>query len=894
MNRILLILERLSALVRRGEMDSDMDDEVRFHLAMETEKNLRSGLSPREARRRALVAFGGVERFKEQTREARGVKPLEDLAADFRFTLRTLGKSPGFTAVALLSLALGIGANTAIFGMVNALLIRDLPFEAPEELVNLYRDRAQGSFDPMSYPDYLAVEEGTREIFRELGGYQYALVHREVGTGQVTLVAEMVTGNYLPLLGVHAALGRTLLPEDHLDPGGHPVVFLSHRYWREAFGADPGVLGSSLRLSGRDYTVVGVAPAEFLGSNRGIAADLFAPIMMVGELMPLEGNPLESRGSNAFFPVGRLRAGTSIGQLEGALGNVSSGFRSAFPEIWQTQEHLVAVPTRGVVFNPAADRLVRSANVFGMVLVGLVLLIACANLASFLLARGVDRRKEMAVRLGLGATRGRLFRQLITETVVLGVLGGGLGFLLGSWLLDLSMGLSLPVPMPLGLDLSPDWRVAGFTLALALGAGGVVGLFPALQVTRPDLASTLKEADRPGAGRGALVVSRILVAGQMAVSVTLLVAAGLLFRSFDATRLVDPGFGREPTALVSFMIPSADYSEEEGRALISAFREEVLSFPVVTRVGVISNIHLNTVNRMMLEVNVEGVSAPEGRSAHQVDFTSVDGGFFAAAGISLLEGRTFDDSDRPESPPVAIVNEAMAEHFWPNQSAVGRTIRVEIPGWADPTVVGVVSTAKIRSLAEPPTPFIYLPYGQEYNAWVSVLAVTPGDPRALAADLYALLRRRYPDAIVTNTTTLEEHVGIMLILRRLSAVASVFFALVALGLAVMGLYGVVSYAVARGSREMAIRLSLGAEPASVVALQLRRGMVLVGVGGALGLLGAWMVARGMSGLLFGVSPRDPVTFVGVAVLLTGVALMAAYIPARRASRVNPVVSLKAE
>jgi len=888
------LAEGWTALFSPRRADVEMDEEIRFHLEMETEKNVRSGMEPREARRRAMIAFGGVERFKARTREARGVQPFHDLLSDVRFAVRTLGKTRGFTAVAILSLALGIGANTAVFSLVNAMLLRDLPFRDPDGLVSLYRDRAQGSFDPLSYPDFRAVEEGTRGIFQEVGGYQYALVHRETDAGQGTLVAEMVTGNYLPLLGIRAALGRTLLPEDHAAPGGHPVVMLGHRFWQEAFGGDRGVLGRSIRLSGRDFTVVGVGPEHFLGSTRGIVPDLFVPIMMVGELMPLEADPLASRGSNAFFPVGRLRAGSSLPQLEGVLENVASDLRQSVPEIWQSGERLVAVPTAEVVFSPAADRLVLSANVLGMVLVGLVLLIACSNLTSFFLARGVDRQKEMALRLGLGATRERLLRQLVTETLVLGIMGGVLGFLSASWFLDLSTGIRMPASMPLGLDLSPDWRVAVFGLALTVGAGVLVGLISAVQVLRPQLAETLKNTGHPGGRQGSLTLGRALVTGQMAVSVTLLVAAGLLFRSFDATRLVDPGFGREPTALVSFMIPTSKYSGEEGREVISALREEVLSRPDVTRVGVISNVHLNTVNRMILDVNVEGVPPPEGREANQVDFTSVDGGFFEAAGISLLEGRTFDETDRGDGPPVAIVNEALAHRFWPGESPLGRTIRIEAPGWPDPTVVGVVSTTKIRSLGEPPTPFLYLPYSQEYNAWVSLMAVTRGDPAALSTEIQTLLRRRYPDVILTNGTTLTEHVGTLLLFRRLSAAGSGLFAAVALALAVMGLYGVVSYAVARGAREVAIRLSLGADPRAVVAFQLRRGLRLVAVGGVVGLLGAWVAARGMSGLLFGVSPSDPLTFGLVTVLLLGVALLAAWIPARRAARVDPVVALKSE
>jgi predicted permease len=892
MSRLVSLLDRIRALVGRGEVDAEMDEELRFHLAMETEKNIRKGMDPGEARRHALIAFGGVERFKEKTREERAFRPLEDFLSDLRLAVRALRKSPGFSLVAILSLALGIGANTAIFGIVNALLIRGLPFEAPEELVNLYRDRAQGSFDPMSYPDFLYIQEGTWEVFAELGGYQYANVQRETGASFQTILAEMVTGNYMPLLGVRAALGRTIRPEDHSAPGAHPVVMLGHRYWERAFDRDPGVLGRTIRLSGSSYTIVGVAPESFKGSTRGIGADLFLPIMMVGQLVPLERDPLESRGSNAFFPVGRMGPGASPAPLEAALQRISSDLHDDFPEIWQAGEEIVAVSTREVVFHPAADQLVLSANVLGMILVGLVLLIACTNLTSFLLARALDRRQEVAVRLALGASRGRLVRQFLTETMVLGVLGGITGFLLALWVLQAVVGLTLPSPVPLGLDLSFDWKVPVFTMAVALGAGALVGLIPALQATRPDLAPTLKGSEQAGEGHRALILSRTLVGGQMAVSVILLVAAGLFIRSFGVTRLMDPGWGQEPTALLSFMIPSADYSDEEGRMLIASLRNRVAALPGVLRVGVISNIHLNTVNRMMLEVNADGVPPPEGRSAHQVEFTSVDQGFFDAAGIPLLDGRTFTGDDRADGIPVVVVNEALARHFWPGESALGRTVRVEAPGWPDVTVVGVVGTAKIRTLGEAPTPFIYYPYSQEYNAWVSVLAVSRGDPEVTSREMYRLLRERHPDLIVTASTTVEDHIGIMLILRRLSALLSAAFAVVALGLAVMGLYGVVNHAVARRAKEMGIRISLGAAPGSVVALQLGRGMRLVVMGGLLGMAGAAALARTLETFLLGVSALDPVTFLVAPGLMGVVGLAAAYLPARSASRVNPVEVLK--
>lgn len=892
MNWVRSIRERILALFGKGRMDAEMDEELSFHLEMETTKNLRAGMRPSEAHRQAMIAFGGVERFKERTREERGVKPLEDLFADLRFAFRTIRKTPGFAAVAILSLALGIGANTAIFSVVNAILVREFPFRAQEELVNVYRDRARASFDPLNYPDYLELQEGTREVFSELGGYQYALSQRETGEGVETMAGELVTGNYFPLLGIRAALGRAILPEDHLAPGAHPVVVLGYRFWQKAYGSDPSVVGRSIQLSGRTFTIIGVAPEDFPGSLRGFAPDFFGPIMMIGELMPLGGNPLESRGWNSFMPVGRLRTGATLAQAKGALSQVSRHLRDAFPEVWQEGDSLQAIPTTDVVFNPSADQAVVSANYVAMGVVGLVLLIACANLASFLLARAVDRRKEVALRLALGARRERLIRQLLTETLVLAVLGGVVGLILARWILDLGMRVPLPVPFTLHLDLSLDRTVLGFTLLVSLATGVIVGLIPALQATRPDLAPTLKDEGTGSDSPRVLTLSRILVAGQMAVSVVLLVAAGLFIRSFDASRLMDPGFGRDPTALLSFMIPSQDYSQEEGLALIASFREEVEALPSVNRVGVISNIHLNTVNNMFLDVNVEGLSPPEGRSAHIVDFTSVDEGFFAAAGISVLEGRTFNGDDRGDGLPVAVINQAMAQRFWPGDRALGRTIQVEVPGWPDVTVVGVVGTAKIHSLGEAPTPFIYLPYAQEYNAWVSFLAVSRGDPEAAARELYRLAREGHPDVIVTASTTLEEHIGIMLILRRVSALLSGVFAVIALGLAALGLYGVVSYAVARRGREMGIRISLGADPASVVVLQLRRGMRLVVVGGVVGLIAAALAARGMAGFLFGVSSTDPLTFGVVALVLGSVALVAAYIPARRASRVSPMEVLR--
>jgi predicted permease len=380
----------------------------------------------------------------------------------------------------------------------------------------------------------------------------------------------------------------------------------------------------------------------------------------------------------------------------------------------------------------------------------------------------------------------------------------------------------------------------------------------------------------------------------MAISVTLLVFAGLFIRSFDATRMVDPGFGYEPTAFLSFIVPAQQYSDEEGLQLTTTFLEQARSVPGVTRVGAISNPHLNTLNRMIIDVTVDGVEPPGGRSAHSVDFTSVDSGFFAAAGIPLVEGRNFGGQDRADGAPVAIINDAMARQFWPGESALGRTIHLDAPGFADPMVIGVARTAKIRNLEESPRPFIYLPFAQEFNSWITVLATTSGDPAATARALHRLLRNTYPDVIVTKSTTMAEHVGIMHIARRLSALLSSLLAGLALLLAAVGLWGVVSFAVALRTREMGIRMALGSAPHGVVALMLRGGMRLVVLGGAIGLASAFLIARGLSRFLFGVSALDPVTFAAGMLVLVLTGALAAYVPARRASRADPVRVLRAE
>jgi predicted permease len=704
----------------------------------------------------------------------------------------------------------------------------------------------------------------------------------------------MVTGNYFPTLGIEAELGRTILPEDDVAPGAHPVVMLGHGHWLKSFGGDPGVIGRETRIGGRPYTIIGVAPADYEGHFRGLAPAFFLPRMMLNEVSPAHYDQLEARGDHGTFVKGRLRPGVTLARAQTAADAVAERLRESAIEDWDPQARFLFVPTSDVILYPPFDRFVRAAAWLLMVVVGLVLLMACVNLASFLLARAIDRRKEVALRIALGASRGRLVGQLLTETLLLAFCGGIAGVALGQGLLAVLLGADLPLPLPLTLDLSLDATVLGFSLLLSALAGLLLGLAPALQTTNPNVSVTIKD-ETAGVGRsGGFTLRNALVVIQVATSMILLVGAGLFLRSFQRIQTVDPGFGREPSAILTVMLPGTRYSDEEGTRFEKRLEERLLQVPGVTAVGVTSNLHLNTLNTQNMSVNVDGIEPPEGRDSHMVDRATVSAGFFGAAGVRILRGRNFEENDLPDSPPVAIVNQAFVEKFWPGQDALGRMIRRPDEGDEDLMVVGVAATAKIRSLGEAPRPFVYVPFSQRYTSFLTVVVKTAADPERTAIDVLAAARELDPQLWVWESKTMARHLGIVLLPARLSALLLSAFAAVALALASIGLYGIVSYSVSQRSREVGIRMSLGADGGSVVGMLLGSGLKLVGVGAAAGILASFAATPVLASLLFGIRPTDVVSFVGMPLLLIAIATLSAYIPARRASRVDPVRALRAE
>ena len=818
---------------------------------------------------------------------------MGSMGRDARYAVRKMARSPGFTIVAIVSLALGIGANTAIFSVVNEVLLGSKPFEDTEQLLEVYGASSDFPYGALSYPTYLDLRDGTTDVFTGVSAARLALVQTDTDAGVELFPAELVTGNYFTLAGIGAHIGRTILPEDDVSPGAHPVIVLGYEYWESAYGADPGAVGQEIRLNGRAYTIIGVVSPEYKGNFRGLVPAVFAPNMMVNDLVPAEVNQLEERTWSSYFGRARIQPGATMAQAEAAFERVSTDIGSQHPTEWSVGRGFAAVPTADVIMHPSVDRLLVPAVGLLMGVVGLVLLIACANLASFLLARATDRRKEIAVRLAMGAGRATLVRQLITETVILSLMGGlaGLGVAHGArtWLLN----ADLPLPLPITMELALDTRVLLFTLGVSVAAGLLFGLAPAAQATNPALASTLRDEGTGGGGRKRLTLRNALVVGQVAASLVLLVGAGLFVRSLQATQSVDPGFAYEPTAMLSIGLPTTRYTREEGEVYVQTLLDRARQMPGVTEAGVITRLQLDPLNTTTTGINVDGYEPPTGRSSFSVDDAGIVPGTLDAMGIELLQGRDFDVSDTSDGLPVAIINQALADRFWPDGDAVGHVF-LNGDEMTEVLVVGVARTTKVRNLGESPRPQVYRPFSQDYSAFLTVVAQTTGDAENTALRLFAAARDIDPETMAFDYKSLERHLAVRLLPARLSVVLSGIFAALALALACIGLYGVVSYSVAQKTREVGIRMSLGAEAGSMVRMLMKQGLGLVAMGGVVGLVGAVLFARLLSSFLFGVDAMDPLTFTVVPMTLAAVALLAAYVPARRASRVDPVRALKAE
>lgn len=896
-----VLADKVGQVVTGTGLPEDRRTEVFRELVAHFEDGLAAGRSPDAL----LVEFGDAGRAAGLIARAkrvvtppglggsgRGDRWLARTVADLRYAVRRLAARPAFALTAVLSLALGIGANSAVFTLVNDVILRRPPLERPEELVDLYQSTAAFAYNVFSEPAVVEIRRATT-AFTGLATSKFSMVPYETDGRIGKHSVELVSGDYFETLGLRPLRGRLFGPADAPAPGQGAVVVVSERFWRRALGADPGIVGRSIRLNGAGYEVVGVLGGESPGRLRALPSDLYVPVMMVDQI---DGTAAESQlldeGTNGTFVTGRLRPGATLAEATVELERLAAEFKARRAHMWQGDASILVLPKADVIIYPPVDRYLAPVAGMLMLVVGLVLVIACANLAGFLLARAVDRRKEIAVRLALGATRGRLVSQLLVETIILALAGGLAGVLLGRAGLRAVLASDIPLPVPIDLALTIDWRVIGFSVLVSVVAGLFFGLLPALHSTRLELASTIRD-ESAGGGRRKAVLRQLLVGGQVAVAMVLLVVAGLFVRSLDVARRVDPGFGARPAALLWVSRP---WTDSDAPAVRDRMIERFAALAGVEQVGMTTNIHLNTLGTQSREIVVPGIDPPPGRTSHVVDRAAVDSGFLAAAGLRLVAGRNLRLEDGASAPGDAgratpvLVNEAFATRFFPGREALGQRFRSREMEFE---VVGVTSTARIHSLAEDPAPFIYEPLaGWNGVAWV--VARTTEDPERLAAEMQRLLPEIDSRLFAMHAGSLGRHLAAMSYPLRMGATILMAFALVALLMACIGLYGAVAYAVAQRTREVGIRLSLGAGRGAVTRLLLGGGLRLVAGGLVVGLLGALAVGRMLEGLLFGVRGVDPVTLGVVSLALVLVAATAAWVPARRAGRIEPVIALKSD
>ncbi len=844
----------------------------------------------------------------------------DEMIQDLRYGIRMLLKNPGFTCMAVLTLALGIGANTAIFSLIDAVLLKMLPVKNPEQLVLLSHTNSRTVSSRFSYSAYQRFHDHNDVLSGILGYYPLRMTVSVDGRPEPAVSGQIVTGNYYAVLGVNAALGRTIIPDDDRAPGASPVCVISHNYWQQRFARDPAIVGKTIHLSGAPFTIIGVTPPEFYGLEVGSSLDISIPVTMQEQVTP--GIPsFMQYGGDRFSVMGRLQPGVTIDQAQAGLKLVYQQFLadrfarlSDSPKGKKQPSQSMLEPRLTLVSGSRGLSELRrqfSQSLFVLMsAVALVLLIVCANVAGLMLTRATARRKEIAVRLALGAGRLRLIRQLLTESVLLAVLGGLLGLLFTYWGTRLLLPLLSQGEFPLHLDLSPDTRVLGFTAAVATLTGLLFGLAPAFWATRVDLQATLKNDSQWYGRRGAhLTFGQVFVIAQVALSLMLLVGAGLFMRSLQKLKQVDAGFARE-NILVLRLEPVESDRKTRAHVLprLNALYEELVSrvekLPGVRQASLVGYSPISrrewAVMGQDADLNqviyVRGYTPQSGEET-RVHWMQVYPNSFGTLGIPLVSGRDFTEQDDWEAQKVAVINESMAHHFWGNENPLGRRFGIGIPERSgEIEIIGVVKDAKYKSLREEDRPMYYLPFNQANTGrgQMTLIVRTVADPTPLAAAVQSEARALDPIMPMFEVETLEGQVAASLTQERLVATLSSVFGLLALFLSCLGLYGILSYAVARRTNEIGIRMALGAERSDLLWLVLRDALRLTLIGAALGIPAALAAARLVSSQLFGIGAADPFTICLATLALLAVAVVAGYLPARRATRVDPLVALRYE
>lgn len=829
---------------------------------------------------------------------------MNAIVQDVRYALRRLAKSPGFTLLAVLTLALGIGLNSAVFSVVNAVVLKPLPVEDPDELVSWYSDSLGGTFThgPIAFPDYLDIREQSRS-YEDLAAYNLSgMIFEEEGGEATFIMGELATGNYFSMLGVQPHRGRLLDVRDDDSNNPQPVTVLSHRTWQRRFGGDPSVVGSTVRLNGHAFTVVGVAQKDFMGFMKGLAPEVWVPMHMMTTMragsITNSGDPtpglerIEDRARSWHWMIGRLRDGVTIEEARSEVGMIQTRLQETYPETNENRAYLLE-RTSSIKVMPGVDGPIHFGAMVIMGLVSLVLLIACSNVANMLLARAVERRKEIATRLALGASRGALLRQLLAENLVLSFLGGGLGLglaLVSNTVVD-SMKLPLPVDLALGLTL--DLRVLGFTFVVATLTALLFGMAPALDATRTNLTTALRDEARGSSGGVAKRRLRSgLVVAEVALSFVLLVCAGLSVRSMQNAQHIDPGFRSDGLVTAGFTPEVHGYERQGAFDLYESMRARLEALPEASGVTFASHLPLS-MNMSMERVALPGQEALPYDEWPSVDTAWVAPGYFETLEIPVLSGRALSQQDFTDERPVVLVNQAFAERFFGNESPIGQRLHLNENG-DTLEIIGVAATSKYRTLGEEARPFLFQSLRQSNSTAWAVVAASNGDPSAAMAAVRQVAKELDEKIAVGRLATVEDTIGSSLIMPKLSAALFSVFGGIGALLAMVGIYGVVSYMVSQRTHEIGIRMAMGARRRDILVLVSRDGLGLVAIGLALGVGLSILVTRALDAVLYGVSATDAMTFVGVGLLLTGVALLASLMPARRAAGVHPMVALRWE
>jgi predicted permease len=890
---------RFRSLFRKSRVEQELTEELRFHLGKLIEEKVGKGMTPEEARYAALRELGGAEQIKEECRDMRRVNWVENFLQDVRYGLRMVGKSRGLTAILALTLALGIGVNTAIFSVLNGWLLRPLPVRAPEQIMVLAFQPKGTSESKFSYPDLLDFQKQA-DAFSNLFAYAPGGAGFSVRGEASEFAYSAVTGNYFSALGVKPLLGRLLLSGEGEKPGEELLVVLGYSFWQKRFGGDAAIVGKRVLVNGQPATIIGVTPKEFHGTLFAFDMDGYLSLNAL-PLVQDSSRFWTDRRDRGLMVLGRLKPGASMAEAQSSLAVIAQRLAAQYPETNQGATVRV-IPERLARPAPFVTNFVPVIASLFLVLPALVLLLACLNVANILLARATARQREMAIRAALGAGRGRLVRQMLTESLLLALLGGIGGVLLGEWATSASGSMlhsvtSTTSNVAFRLDYSFDWRVFAYTLGAVVLSGIFLGVWPAFRAGRVDVNTVLHEGGRSdSAGVGRHGVRGVLLVAQVAGSLMLLIVAGLFVHSLERAEHMYLGFDPDRVLSVMLDVHQIGYDESRAKGFCRDLKRRVRAMPGVQSASLAFTVPLGMPSPAS-PIYIEGHPLAPGQVAPEVSFNSIDPAYFETMRLPLLEGRTFRDFDNETARPVAIVSQTMAKKFWPNQDPIGKRFSMKSATGPFIEVVGLARDGQSMWHFSPePQPYFYLPLAQNFTSFLSLQVRTTVPPESLILGVQGQIRDLAPDLPIFDARTMQQGIhglGGLFIFRLAAALAGVM-GILGLTLATVGVYGVVSFGAAQRTREIGIRMALGATRRGILVAIVRQGLQLALIGIASGLMGAFALSRLLRSMLVGVKPGDPGTFIGVSLLLLSVALLASFIPARRATKVDPMVALRYE